>query len=189
MIEAIKWKPYEGETVIVKTILRKGKKIQKKKFYKDKVKAVPKGNAYIIGNGPSRKDFDLGKLKTWGTPQGYEYRHNFKKYLNAIWEKSFKPDLVLVDGRFRVACFLTSLLNADELRKIIMDSLNELGEETKTALTLREFDGLSYEQISEIIKCPVGTVRSRIFRGRELLDEAIRKYKEDNKPLLSKIKQ
>ena len=64
MIEAIKWKPYEGETVIVKTILRKGKKIQKKKFYKDKVKAVPKGNAYIIGNGPSRKDFDLGKLKT-----------------------------------------------------------------------------------------------------------------------------
>ena len=82
-----------------------------------------------------------------------------------------------------------SLLNADELRKIIMDSLNELGEETKTALTLREFDGLSYEQISEIINCPVGTVRSRIFRGRELLDEAIRKYKEDNKPLLSKIKQ
>ena len=82
-----------------------------------------------------------------------------------------------------------SLLNADELRKIIMDSLNELGEETKTALTLREFDGLSYEQISEIINCPVGTVRSRIFRGRELLDEAIRKYKEDNKPLVSKIKQ
>ena len=82
-----------------------------------------------------------------------------------------------------------SLLNADELRKIIMDSLNELGEETKTALTLREFDGLSYEQISEIINCPVGTVRSRIFRGRELLDEAIRKYKEDNNPLLSKIKQ
>jgi hypothetical protein len=64
---------------------------------------------------------DLGKLKTWGTPQGYEYRHNFKKYLNAIWEKSFKPDLVLVDGRFRVACFLTSLLNADEGSIIIFD--------------------------------------------------------------------
>ena len=64
---------------------------------------------------------DLGKLKTWGTPQGYEYRHNFKKYLNTIWEKSFKPDLVLVDGRFRVACFLTSLLYADEGSIIIFD--------------------------------------------------------------------
>ena len=81
MIEAIKWKPYEGETVIVKTILRKGKKIQKKKFYKDKVKAVPKGNAYIIGNGPSRKDFDLGKLKKTGQTYG----------CNALY-RDFTPD-------------------------------------------------------------------------------------------------
>jgi len=64
---------------------------------------------------------DLGKLKPWGTPEGYEYRHNFKKYLNAIWDKSFKPDLVLVDGRFRVACFLTSLLNANKDSIIIFD--------------------------------------------------------------------
>lgn len=64
---------------------------------------------------------DLGKLKTWGTPEGYEFRHNFKKYLSAIWGKSLKPDLVLVDGRFRVACFLTSLLKADEGSIIIFD--------------------------------------------------------------------
>lgn len=64
---------------------------------------------------------DLGKLKTWGTPEGYEFRQNFKKYLNAIWVKSLKPDIVLVDGRFRVACFLTSLLNADEGSIIIFD--------------------------------------------------------------------
>tara|TARA_B100000900_G_scaffold415810_1_gene447301 strand:- start:45 stop:752 length:708 start_codon:yes stop_codon:yes gene_type:complete len=64
---------------------------------------------------------DLGKLKNWGTPEGYEYRHNFTKYLNAIWVKSLKPDLVLVDGRFRVACFLTSLLNADKGSIIIFD--------------------------------------------------------------------
>ena len=63
----------------------------------------------------------LGKLKNWGTPEGYEYRHNFKKYLNVIWEKTSKPDLVLVDGRFRVACFLTSLLNADAGSIIIFD--------------------------------------------------------------------
>ncbi len=63
----------------------------------------------------------LGILKGWGTPEGYEYRHNFKKYLNVIWEKTSKPDLVLVDGRFRVACFLTSLLNADTGTIIIFD--------------------------------------------------------------------
>jgi hypothetical protein len=63
----------------------------------------------------------LGKLKNWGTPEGYEFRQNFKKYLNVIWEKTSKPDLVLVDGRFRVACFLTSLLNADEGSIIIFD--------------------------------------------------------------------
>ena len=64
---------------------------------------------------------DLGKITSWGTPEGYKYRHNFKKYLNGIWEKSFKPDLVLVDGRFRVACFLTSLLKADKGSIIIFD--------------------------------------------------------------------
>ena len=64
---------------------------------------------------------DLGTLKTWGTPEGYEYRHNFKKYLNTIWDQSLKPDLVLVDGRFQVACFLTSLLNANKDSIIIFD--------------------------------------------------------------------
>ena len=59
-----------------------------------------------------------------GTPEGYKYRHNFKKYLNGIWEKSFKPDLVLVDGRFRVACFLTSLLKADKGSIIILMTIH-----------------------------------------------------------------
>ena len=55
----IEWKPYEGETITVNTIIRKGKRIQETAFYEDKVKAIPRGNAYCIGNGPSRKDFDL----------------------------------------------------------------------------------------------------------------------------------
>ena len=58
--------------------------------------------------------------------------------------------------------------HANQLYKIIIESLDGLGEDTKTALTLREFDGLSYEQIAqEVVNCPVGTVRSRIFRGRD----------------------
>ena len=81
-----------------------------------------------------------------------------------------------------------SLLKASELKDILTSSLNQLGEDTKTALTLREFDGLSYEQISEIVNCPVGTVRSRIFRGREVLGEAIKKYKTDDQSLLTGAK-
>ena len=61
-IDPIIWEPYKGETVIVNTIIRKGEKIFEKKFYEDRVKAEPKGNAYIIGNGPSRQNFDLNKL-------------------------------------------------------------------------------------------------------------------------------
>ena len=72
------------------------------------------------------------------------------------------------------------LYQASELQNIIIQSLNELGDDTKTALTLREFDGLSYEQIAEVVNCPVGTVRSRIFRGREVIDNAIKEYRKDN---------
>ena len=69
------------------------------------------------------------------------------------------------------------IFDATELQSIITRTLNQLGEETKTALTLREFEGLSYEQIAEVVNCPVGTVRSRIFRGREVIDDAIREFK------------
>jgi len=69
------------------------------------------------------------------------------------------------------------IFDATELQSIITHTLNQLGEETKTALTLREFEGLSYEQIAEVVNCPVGTVRSRIFRGREVIDDAIREFK------------
>ena len=70
------------------------------------------------------------------------------------------------------------LLHASQLRSMIIESLNGLGEETKTALMLREFDGLSYEQIAEVVNCPVGTVRSRIFRGREVIDDAIKEHRK-----------
>ena len=76
---------------------------------------------------------------------------------------------------------------ANQLHKIIIESLNRLGEDTKTALTLREFDGLSYEQIAEVVNCPVGTVRSRIFRGREVIDDAIKEYRNGHQPTHAEI--
>ena len=82
-IEPIEYKPYEGETIVVNTIIRKGKRIRETAFYEDKVKCIPRGNAYCIGNGPSRKGFDLNKLKASGQTYG----------CNALY-RDFMPDFI-----------------------------------------------------------------------------------------------
>jgi len=82
-LQPIEWSPYKGENVVINTIIRQGKRIQETMYYEDKVKAVPKGNAYVIGNGPSRKGFDLRQLK--GTGQTYG--------CNALY-RDFIPDFI-----------------------------------------------------------------------------------------------
>ncbi len=57
-----------------------------------------------------------------------------------------------------------------ELEKVVNTAIKELPDDLRAAVTLREFDGLSYEDIADIMDCPVGTVRSRIFRAREAID-------------------
>ena len=61
-----------------------------------------------------------------------------------------------------------------ELAKTVQTALEGLPEELRAALSLREFDGLSYEEIADVMACPVGTVRSRIFRAREVVDSRVR---------------
>lgn len=58
----------------------------------------------------------------------------------------------------------------DEIASVISKSIEDLPEDLRTAITLREFDGLSYEDIAEVMECPIGTIRSRIFRAREAID-------------------
>ena len=76
------------------------------------------------------------------------------------------------------------ILLAQELRNTLFNALSSLPEDTRTALSLREFEGLNYEEIANIMNCPVGTVRSRIFRGREALEDLIspvtNKFKVNN---------
>ena len=67
-----------------------------------------------------------------------------------------------------------SSLFGDELRATVNSALSALPDDLRTAVTLREFDGLSYEDIAEIMDCPVGTVRSRIFRAREAIDRQVK---------------
>ncbi len=65
-----------------------------------------------------------------------------------------------------------------EIEQSVFSTVQALPEELRTAITLREVDGLSYDEIAEAMGCPIGTVRSRIFRAREAIDEKLR-------PLLS----
>jgi RNA polymerase sigma-70 factor (ECF subfamily) len=65
-------------------------------------------------------------------------------------------------------------LATEKLKQAITAAIEELPEDLRTAFTLREFTGLSYEDITEVMDCPVGTVRSRIFRAREAIDKKIR---------------
>lgn len=64
----------------------------------------------------------------------------------------------------------------DELESIVAETMQALPEDLRTAVMLREVDGKSYEEIAEIMACPVGTVRSRIFRAREALEAKIKAY-------------
>ena len=62
----------------------------------------------------------------------------------------------------------------EQLRETLEKAIAELPEELRTAIMLREIEGLSYEEIAAAMDCPVGTVRSRIFRAREAIEVAIR---------------
>tara|TARA_A100001011_G_scaffold343505_1_gene377845 strand:- start:475 stop:1194 length:720 start_codon:yes stop_codon:yes gene_type:complete len=83
LIDPIEFEPYVGETVNTTLRIKDGKKTQETEWFPDKVKAVPRGNAYCIGNGPSRKDFDLHTLKETGQTYG----------CNALY-RDFIPDFI-----------------------------------------------------------------------------------------------
>lgn len=67
-----------------------------------------------------------------------------------------------------------NILLADEIKQTILEAMNKLPEDLRVAITLREVDGLTYEEIAEAMDCPIGTVRSRIFRAREAVDTKLK---------------
>jgi len=66
-----------------------------------------------------------------------------------------------------------NLTLSKELKRVVFSAIEALPDDLKTAMTLRELDGLSYEEIAAVMDCPVGTVRSRIFRAREAVEKKI----------------
>jgi RNA polymerase sigma-70 factor, ECF subfamily len=85
-------------------------------------------------------------------------------------------DAVLLEGGGRLKDRATPEheLLRQEIEQTVFATVEELPEDLRTAITLREVDGLSYEEIAEKMNCPIGTVRSRIFRARDAIDQKLR---------------
>jgi len=79
-----------------------------------------------------------------------------------------------VDSRLRDEATPERLLLSEEIEDTVNQAMQALPEELRAAIVMRELDGLSYEEIAAAMDCPVGTVRSRIFRAREAIDRRLR---------------
>jgi RNA polymerase sigma-70 factor (ECF subfamily) len=82
------------------------------------------------------------------------------------------------EGAFRDSATPERLLQRDRLKHVVFSAIAELPEELRIAVSLREMDGMSYEEIAEVMDCPIGTVRSRIFRARESIEKKMQPYLE-----------
>ncbi len=83
-----------------------------------------------------------------------------------------------MQGRLKDSETPEGLVLTDEIRSTVNAAIEALPEDLRTAIVLRELEGLSYEEIAEAMACPVGTVRSRIFRAREAIDRRLREVFE-----------
>ena len=68
------------------------------------------------------------------------------------------------------------IIESQELQQVILSAMNELPEELRQAIMLREVEGMSYEDMADLLQIPIGTVRSRIFRARQFIEEKMSKF-------------
>lgn len=126
----------------------------------------------------------LGRFRNESAFYTWMYRIAINTAKNHLVSRGRRPpgsdldigDAEVLDQSGRLADIDTpeSSIARDQLEKAVFETIEGLPEDLRTAITLREFEGLSYEDIAGIMECPVGTVRSRIFRAREAVDNRIR---------------
>jgi RNA polymerase sigma-70 factor (ECF subfamily) len=104
-----------------------------------------------------------------------------KNYLVAARRRPLEYDLDLQDpeqydlhGRLKDIDTPEAEVLTEEIREAVNQAIEALPEDLRTAIMLRELEGMSYEDIATTMECPVGTVRSRIFRAREAIDKRLR---------------
>jgi RNA polymerase sigma-70 factor (ECF subfamily) len=93
-------------------------------------------------------------------------------------DRTNAEDSYEVQSRMKDSETPEGLVLTDEIRSIVNAAIESLPEDLRTAIVLRELEGLSYEEIAATMDCPVGTVRSRIFRAREAIDRRLREVFE-----------
>jgi RNA polymerase sigma-70 factor (ECF subfamily) len=103
-----------------------------------------------------------------------------KNHSVALGRKPPSNDVEIEDAEFydggealRENASPEKVLLTQEIKKVIFDTIAQLPDDLRVAINFREIDGLSYEEIATIMECPVGTVRSRIFRARDVIDKKI----------------
>ena len=84
-----------------------------------------------------------------------------------------------IDSRLKDRASPEHELLREEIEQTIHDAIADLPEDLRVAITLREMEGMSYEEIATTMECPIGTVRSRIFRAREAIDQRLRPLLEN----------
>ncbi|WP_375338902.1 RNA polymerase sigma factor RpoE [Candidatus Berkiella cookevillensis] len=106
-----------------------------------------------------------------------------KNHVMNVSRKIIETDVELLDleqtltkANFRDYTAPENVLQDNEIRAVIFDVIQKLPKELRTAIMLRELEGLSYEEIATIMTCPIGTVRSRIFRAREAIEKKVKPY-------------
>lgn len=125
----------------------------------------------------------LGKFRAESAFYTWMYRIAINTAKNHLVSRGRRPpgsdldinDAEIVDMSGRLADIETpeAAIARDQLEAAVFEAIENLPDDLRTAITLRELDGMSYEDIAHIMQCPVGTVRSRIFRAREAVDQHI----------------
>lgn len=126
----------------------------------------------------------LGNFRSESAFYTWMYRIAINTAKNHLVSRSRRPpgndmdisDAEIVDqsGRLSDSESPEASIARDQLEAAVYEAIENLPDDLRTAITLRELDGLAYEDIAQVMQCPVGTVRSRIFRAREAVDEHIR---------------
>jgi RNA polymerase sigma-70 factor, ECF subfamily len=126
----------------------------------------------------------LGSFRGESAFYTWLYRIAINTAKNALVAQRRRPvdfDLDLQDpeqferqARLKEADTPEGVMLTEEIRQVVERAMEQLPEDLRTAIVLRELEGLSYEEIAEAMDCPVGTVRSRIFRAREAIDKKLK---------------
>lgn len=132
------------------------------KYYDCNVRSIDTSSDWVARVKESVRDdievllIDLGPVGGWGRPLTYDHMHQFRRYFEAGFDGEYSPNAILVDGRFRVACFLTSLLLSAPGTKIVID----------------DYPGRPEYHVVESILHPVFvSSRQALFERPEVLDE------------------